>query len=80
MYSSLSSAAKKNLGTKKAADIQNQPERNYSEINVKQQFTEERIKLNQAAVNNETIINSLVRDLTTSPGRRSLTSVKLIYS
>ena len=45
-YLSVSSAAKKNLETKKAANIQKEIDRNYNEKKAKHQFIEERIKLN----------------------------------
>ena len=47
-YLSVSSAAKKNLEAKKAANIQKEIDRNYTEKKAKQQFIEERIKLNQS--------------------------------
>ena len=42
------SAAKKNLEAKKAPNIQKKIDRNYTEKKAKQQFIEERIKLNQS--------------------------------
>ena len=44
-YLSVSSAAKKNLEAKKAANIQKEIDRNYTEKKAKQQFIEERMKL-----------------------------------
>ena len=44
-FLSVSSAAKKNLEAKKAANIQKEIDRNYTEKKAKQQFIEEQMKL-----------------------------------
>ena len=56
-------SCKEKFRSEKAANIKKRDRQKLHRKKAKQQFIEERIKLNQSTVNDETIIKSLVTDL-----------------